>query len=487
MSRTVVHMTPRPPATSPPARGSRWGSLTVRLTLLATGATAVVLTVVLLGVFVVFSHQLDAAVDNSLRIRAGELQTEISQLGPSEVEGEELAQLYGRDGAVLASAGTVRAGTSLLPADAEIRCPGGDVLLRSTIRLASGTRTRPVRVLAHCLPDGKVLAVAVSVEQQRNALDRLLLLLLVVAPVLLAGVAVTLWRAVRAALRPVDDLTRQAQQISAGDDATLQIPASRRDDEITRLAQTLQDMLARLSVAFAREQAFVDDASHELRTPLAVLRGEIELALSDLADSEGVELSLRAAMTEAQRLSRLAEDLLALARERSGRLPQTHVVALPEFLATFASRVEGVFSVELRIECPDELTLPTDPDRLERVLTNLVANAAAAHASTVAVTASTVSTGRLDGASRGPGRVSLVVEDDGPGFPPDFLPTAFERFSRADVARTRTSGAGLGLALVQALVSNLGGTVTADNDSTLGGAAIRVLLPATPQATTAMG
>jgi two-component system OmpR family sensor kinase len=449
----------------------------VRLTVLATGATAAVLLLVLFGVFVVFSHQLDTAVDSSLRIRAGDLAAAISQSGPTVVRQEELSELYKIDGTVLASSETVRAGSPLLPADADIRCPGSDVLVRSTARLATSTTTRPLRVLARCLPDGQVLAVAVSVEQQHDARDRLLLLLFVAAPVLLAGAALTLWRAVRAALRPVDDLTRQAQQISAGDDATLQMPVSRREDEISRLAQTLQDMLARLSVAFSREQAFVEDASHELRTPLAVLRGEIELALSDLADRAGVEVSLRAALAEAERLSRLAQDLLELARWRTAAEHQTQILDLGGFLTAFARRVEPVFSVRVRVTCTDGLLLRTDSDRLERIVTNLVANAAAAHATTVVLTAQPAGLGQQDKAATGP-PVSLLVEDDGPGFPPQFLPTAFERFSRADAARTRTTGSGLGLAVVQALVTKLGGTVTADNHSALGGAAIRVYLPA---------
>lgn len=456
------------------SRAGRGGSLAVRLTALATGATAAVLLVVLLGAFTVFNHQVNRSVDASLRLRLGDLQAAISQSGPSAVQQEPLAQVYASDGAVIAASGTVPDGERLLPESLPVECPGPDLLVGRTVRLATGGGAEPLRVRARCLAEGDVLAVAVSVEQQRDARRRLLLLLLVVAPLLLAGVAVTVWRAVRAALRPVDELTRQAQRISAGDDVALRMPLSRRSDEITRLGQTLQEMLARLSVAFSREQAFVDDAAHELRTPLAVLRGEIELALSDLADPAGVETSLRAALGEAERLGRLAEDLLALARQRAAGAQPQHAMELEPLLAEVVRRAALVFPLTVEVADTGGLSVGADPDRLERIVMNLLANAAAAGAGTVAISAARMP--RAPGSST-PADVSLVVEDDGPGFAADFLPTAFERFSRADEARTRSSGAGLGLALVHALVAGLGGSVTADNASALGGAAVRLTLP----------
>ena len=442
-------------------------SLTLRLTALATGATAVVLLVVLVGGLLVFSRQLSHSVDDGLRTRADDLAAAISQSGPTAVRREGLAEVYDRAGTVLASSRTDPAGPPLLPGGTQVTCPGPDVVFRSATPL-EGRRSRPLRVLARCLPDGKVLAVAVSVEQERAAEHRLVEVMTLIAPLLLAGVAFTVWRAVRAALRPVDDLTTQARRIDAGADTTLRVPTGGRDDEITRLGQTLHEMLVRLDVAFVREQAFVDDAAHELRTPLAVLRGELELALSDLADQQGVEVSLRAALAETERLARLAEDLLALARQRSAGPQDARELDVAAFLAGFARRMEAAFPLRLQSTCAPGLRLRTGVPELERVLTNVVANAAAAGATRVDLSATPQQ-----------GFVGFAVQDDGPGFPPGFLTSAFERFTRADSARGRSSGAGLGLALVHGLVVGLGGSVVAANDSALGGAAVRFQLPVT--------
>jgi two-component system OmpR family sensor kinase len=238
------------------------------------------------------------------------------------------------------------------------------------------------------------------------------------------------------------------------------------DDELARLSRTLDAMLGRLAVAFERERAFVDDASHELRTPITVLRGELELALSDLDDRGGVEQSLHAALGEAQRLSHLAEDLLVLARERAGGLVlQADPVDVRALLQRTADRLGTATGLDLRVDSAP-LVLVGDDTRLEQLLANLVTNAAEAGARTVLLR------GVQDGAD-----LLLQVEDDGPGFPPGFADSAFERFTRADQARTRTTGAGLGLALVAAIAAAAGGSVRATTSGGLGGACVQVRLP----------
>ena len=127
---------------------------------------------------------------------------------------------------------------------------------------------------------------------------------------------------VRAALRPVDALTRKAAEISSLESGRKLSPVA-GDDEIARLARTWTACWPGLAFTFARERAFVDDASHELRSPIAVLRGELEPAVAALHDKAEVERSLRAALAETDRLTRLAEDLLLLARERAGMLVLT--------------------------------------------------------------------------------------------------------------------------------------------------------------------
>jgi len=226
-------------------------------------------------------------------------------------------------------------------------------------------------------------------------------------------------------------------------------------------------MLGRLRVAFERERAFVDDASHELRSPIAVLRGEIELALSAIGEPAEVQRSLQAALGEADRLSRLAEDLLLLARERAGSLVvRREPIDLLDLAATEARRLEPVLG--LRIEVSGEQAVAQgDPDRLRQLLANLLHNSAAAGSTNL----------RLHVVRERAG-TTLEIADDGPGFPVSVRDSAFERFVRGDDARTPgRSGAGLGLAIVRAVVAAHGGTVEARNGEPLGGAVVTVRLP----------
>ncbi len=447
--------------------GGRPRSIAVRVTLLATALTAGVVVLLLAGVLALFVRQLDVSVDDGLAVTLAELRAGVAERGPAALSGVPLAELYEGNRAV-ATSPAAGGGGDLLPDRDGIRCPARTC--PGTGRPGSaGEDPVRIRVRAGCLPDGRVLAVAVSLQPQIDAAERLLVVLALAAPVLLAVVAAVVHRAVHAALRPVDALTRRAAEITAGPDTAGRMPTVDGDDEVARLARTLGDMLERLHRAFTREQAFVDDASHELRTPLTVLRGELELALSDLADSDEVERSLRAALAEAHRLGTLADDLLALARERQPAAPQASV-DLAEVLSGGRARLAAASATAVTVSAATgPLPVLVEPAALERVLGNLVTNAAAAGAGRV----------RLSAARDGD-EVVLVVEDDGPGFPVDFLPSAFERFSRPDAARTRGRGAGLGLSLVAAVVEGAGGSVSADNAGGLGGAAVRLRLPSPP-------
>jgi two-component system OmpR family sensor kinase len=227
-------------------------------------------------------------------------------------------------------------------------------------------------------------------------------------------------------------------------------------------------MLARLEVAFARERAFVDDASHELRTPIAVLRGEIELALSSTQEPDEVERSLQVALGQADRLSRLAEDLLLLARERVGSLVvRRESIDLLDFAIAAAHRLQPVLGLRIEVS-GDPVVVPGDADRLRQVLANLAENSSAAGASVARI--------RVIGE---PAFAVVEVADDGPGFRSGLVDSAFERFVRGDEARTHgLSGAGLGLSIVRAVVSAHGGTVEARNGPPLGGAVVTARLPA---------
>jgi signal transduction histidine kinase len=227
-------------------------------------------------------------------------------------------------------------------------------------------------------------------------------------------------------------------------------------------------MLGRLEDAFARERTFVSDASHELRTPLAILKSELELALRGGRSVAELEDALRSAAEETDRLVQLAEDLLVIARSDQGKLPIRHsdleAAEILELVRERFSRRAHDHGVELTVTAPDGIDLVADPLRLEQAVGNLVDNALRYGGKRIELGA--VADGDV---------VTLHVRDDGPGFPPDFIDTAFERLTRADTARGR-GGTGLGLAIVAAIARAHGGTVGAGNQPG-GGADVWLVLP----------
>jgi signal transduction histidine kinase len=256
-------------------------------------------------------------------------------------------------------------------------------------------------------------------------------------------------------LRPVEALRRGAETISRGADeggggarpGQLPVPSSR--DEIHRLAVTLNEMLGRLAAARDRQRAFVADAAHELRSPLTNMRTELEVAqrLGDRTDWPALADDL---LLDVQRLARLVDDLLLLARTgaEAGRPAGAGPVELGELLSQVTARYP---SPSVRLSTPGgPLWTVGDRDALARVFANLLDNATRHARDGVQVSAVT------DGAYR-----LVVVVDDGPGVPAADRERVFERFTRLDDARDRDAGgAGLGLSIVRELVGRHGGTVT---------------------------
>jgi two-component system OmpR family sensor kinase len=227
-------------------------------------------------------------------------------------------------------------------------------------------------------------------------------------------------------------------------------------------------MLERLERAIERERSFVADASHELRTPLALLKAELELALRKPRTAPELEQALKSAAAETDRLVRLAEDLLVLAQADDGRLRlRRDTVRAGALLGSvqeaFRRRAESAGRT-IEGETSDSIALDADRIRLEQALGNLVDNALRHGSGSVLVSA----------VERN-GRVEFHVLDEGQGFPPAFLPHAFERFGRADEART-SGGAGLGLALAAAIAEAHGGSAHAVNREG-GGADVWLSIP----------
>jgi signal transduction histidine kinase len=306
-----------------------------------------------------------------------------------------------------------------------------------------------VRLLARPV-EGGVLVAAVALGDRDEAVAALRTQLLVAGPLALLLASLAGYGLATAALRPVEAMRRGADEISA-ETSGRRLPVPTADDEVARLARTLNRMLDRLDAGIERERRFVADASHELRTPLALLRAELEVALRRPREPEELRAALAAAAADTDRLVRLANDLLVLATAGGGELPLSREpMPVRELLDAVAARFAATGGRRLEVEADDGLVVEADRLRLEQALGNLVDNALRHGAGVVRVTA-------------GPDRDGIVfrVSDEGPGPPPAFVPHAFERFSRADDARTG-DGAGLGLALVDAVARAHGGTATVD-------------------------
>jgi signal transduction histidine kinase len=346
------------------------------------------------------------------------------------------------------------------------------VIVRQRLDEVPGIAGR-ARVLATAVatPDGpRVLVVGSSLEDRDETVGELVTLLAVVGPLALLLVSLLGYALATAALRPVESMRAEAAAISGSEpDRRLPLPAAH--DEIRRLGETLNAMLDRLERAIERERAFVADASHELRTPLAALKTELELAVRRPRTPDELERSLGSAAEEADRLVRLAEDLLLAARADRGELPvHTALLDADAVLSEVADRFERRAREDGRtVEAAGGLgpRVRADRVRLGQALGNLVDNALCHGGGTV----------RLSADER-EAEVELHVTDEGPGFPPDFLPHAFERFSRRDEARGR-GGTGLGLAIVEAIATAHGGSAHACNREG-GGADVWLSLPKQP-------
>jgi signal transduction histidine kinase len=331
----------------------------------------------------------------------------------------------------------------------------------SVVAASPGVRSgfpKNSRALTRSVGD-RTLVVGASLDDRDRALATLLALLLIGGPFALTLATLAGYRLAGSALRPVESMRRQAAEISSATSGQ-RLPLPNADDEIHRLGQTLNEMLERLDAGIHRERRFVGDASHELRTPLSLLRTELELALRRPRPPEELESAIRSAMEEVDRLIRLAEDLLVLDRSGETALrPAEHEARdlLDAVARRFAARTGGAGRA---IEVQGGATFRGDRDRLEQALGSLVDNALL-HGSGMI---------RLEAGHDGDS-VTLSVSDEGQGLPPDFLPRAFERFSRADMART-TGGAGLGLAIVDAVARAHGGRASAS------GAKVTLVLPA---------
>ncbi|MFC5993934.1 sensor histidine kinase [Pseudonocardia hispaniensis] len=322
-----------------------------------------------------------------------------------------------------------------------------------------GTALRWLAVPA-ILPDGSMRLVAASGDLVGGTalLGRTAAGFLIGALVVAAIIAFAAWVAIRAALRPVDRMRVAAAALPPGE--RLPMPVAR--DELYALASEINLLLARRDEAVARLERFTGDAAHELRSPVAAIRAQAEVAVVH-PDPELAEETLRSIAAEAQRLSALLSDLLALARADAGQRPPPEPVDLVAAAHAAMERTDNGAGPAMQLVAPTPASAAASPGEVALVLDNLLANARRYARSVVRI-------GVLPG-----GRwARLVVDDDGPGIPEPDRERIFDRFTR--LAPEAGGGAGLGLALVAALVQGRGGTVRA-GAAPDGGARLEVRWP----------
>jgi heavy metal sensor kinase len=327
------------------------------------------------------------------------------------------------------------------------------------------------RVLEMPTADGRIVVVGVAFDDQRMTLDRLLVLLALSGAAAVALAGAVGWLVAGAALQPVERMRVEAEAVS-GSEPGRRLPIPRSRDELAALGGSLNRMLDRLEAAVEHERRFVADASHELRTPLANLKAELDLALRRARSPSELVDALRSASEETDRLSQLAEDLLLLASAEGRRLPMRREDVdvsglVRDTVGSFSGKATSL-GVVLEASLEEGIRASLDGIHIRQAVGNLIDNALR----------HTPAGGRVSvEVSERAGSLWIVVSDTGEGFGSDYLPRAFEAFTRADESRSRAAGgAGLGLAIVRAVAEAHRGTVEASNRDE-GGALVVLRLP----------
>jgi two-component system, OmpR family, sensor kinase len=450
--------------------------LSLRARLAAAFAAALLLVLALAGLFVYLrvSSSLTETIDDGLESRAADIRRQLEDGGTAGLDLEQtligaeegLAQVLTPGGRVIAS--TVEPEERPVLDGGQLAEARGGWFFTDEDGIA-GVDGEARLLAGPAQADGRSLVVVsgASAEDRDEALAGIAGAFLVGAPlaVLLASGLGYLLAA--RSLAPVEAMRRRADEINL-EHSGERLPLSPARDEIRRLGETLNAMLDRIERSLERERVFVADASHELRTPLTVLRAELELAERPGRTKEELEAAVGSAIVEVDRLARLAEDLLVIARSDGGRLPikseTVEVAPLLERVRRRAARVTEQEGRRVTADADPGLRAELDQLRIEQALGNLVGNAAEHGEGEI----------RISAQARG-AELVLEVTDEGDGFPESFEDIAFERFSRAEPGRTG-GGAGLGLAIVRAIAEAHGGT--AEISAAQGaGTTVRITVP----------
>ena len=460
-------------------------NIRLRLTLWYTAIFLLILVIFSLVVYVGLTRNLMNNVDNHLQREVGEilgnLEFEDSDNGYNEDEDE-----YGESNQILAGSSSIE--LSYIPEDGvfwRVLDTAGQPIIDNgyfdgatytanvtnltqaqleNASLANGTPVRlySVPFVIKNFTEG-VVQVAESYEHVQEVQNQLIIILVVGIPLTLLASSAGGWFLASSALDPIDRITRTAQKISASDlhqRLNLDLPK----DEVGRLADTFDQMLARLEDAFEQQKRFVADASHELKTPLTILKGDVEVALNRPRSPEYYRDTLQMVNTSTDRLIALVQELLLLARtDSTSNLLKLDTFNLSQLIEDeishlFPKAIDK--NIDLQADIPDVLIIEADRAKLQRLFMNLIDNAIkysnADDCVTVKVNANDT-------------QVRVMVADTGPGIASKHLPHLFERFYRVDAARSRlesngtSSGAGLGLSIVQWLAAAHSGRVDVES------------------------
>lgn len=398
----------------------------------------------------------------SATLRADAVASNLSEGGdPTAVlEGdpdEEFIQVLDADGNVVLSSANLEEDTPLAVLEPGqervIQVPFEDPTFLVVARAARG-------------PDGSLTVISGrSLERLSETGSALAVTLVVALPILLVVFGIVIWFVVGRALAPVEAIREEVDSITSSR-LDRRVPDPPGQDEIARLASTMNRMLERLEQGQLQQRRFVSDASHELRSPVTTIREHAELAISHPDEISKGELA-EVVLEEDVRLQALVEDLLLLTRVDEGTLElRTGPVDVDDLLFEEAARLRGSTHLRIDVSNVSASRMIGDRGKLERLVRNLTDNAVR-HASSAIRLAVT----------EDDGQVVLQVDDDGPGVPQPLRSVIFERFTRLDESRDREGGGtGLGLAIVEEIAQAHGGTATV-GDAPLGGARFEVLLP----------
>ena len=435
--------------------------LTTTMTVLSLAVLVALSSVVYLGVRKALLTSLD---DTLLAIARAEVASAVDEPGGTvhvHDEGpenltlpvgsgyEKFAQIVDETGRVIAETGNLRTGPRLaVDAAREVRAAAGGVSFADLRRGADEYRAIYYPFSVPGDTSRRLIAVvAVPMQPLRRSLALLLGVLLFALAMGGGGAAWGASRLARRLTRPLEEIAAAAHSVGRRG-LSGRIPAVSEDAELRAVTDVLNDMLARLQEAFVAQQRFVGDASHELRSPLSNLRGALEVALRRPRSAAEYRETLEISLREVERLARLVDDLLLLERADAGQVIRQSSRCDLSSVAADAVTAHAPRAAEkhlqLTIDTPEATVVRGDPDRLRRVVDNLLDNALRY---APAGSSLSVSVRRDDREAR------LAVRDEGPGLSPEAQAHVFDRFYRADESRARESGGlGLGLAIAKAIV-----------------------------------